>query len=299
MIKNKVLCVDIGGTRIKYALLNTKSKLKDIKNSEIYNTRTLGWLNNTLPELFSTNHWANILSKFKHSTFSEIAVCFPSPIRKGKYFGRNDLIKLGVPEQLSDAIKDSSGKKTKLINDADAWGIGIDKYFINKNYKFEYPILTITLGTGVGVSLMESPNKIYSIELSAASTKFRNLSKSCGKNVNSGGKVHEILGKEFFNWIEKEQMKFSYNIIRDEFSKRVSALILDLKDKMSYELNHIGVIAIGGGRAEYASSSQIEKVIHQKPYSLIDRIINVNPDFIPLLGLSNLQKETNIVDYNW
>lgn len=117
---------------------------------------------------------------------------------------------------------------------------------------------------------------------------------------HSGGEVHGMLGKDFINWIEEdEQKKFSYNTIRDEFSKRVSALILDLKDKMSYELNHIGVIAIGGGNAEFASASQIEKVIHQKPCSLIDRIINMNPDCIPLLGLSNLQKETNIVEYKW
>jgi len=40
----KVLCIDVGGTRIKASILKPNMKLNDLKEVKVLATRTIGWL---------------------------------------------------------------------------------------------------------------------------------------------------------------------------------------------------------------------------------------------------------------
>jgi ROK family len=299
MTMKSILCVDVGGTRIKYAVLPQKSKLENISSSKLFNLRTLGWLNDSFSNLFSKHHWASVISKNSISNYTDIAVSVPGPISEGKYFKRNDLIDRGMPKNLKESIQKSSDMPVTLIKDADAWAIGVAKYLKLKKSDVNFPILVLAFGTGVGASIIKSPSEFYSIEISKAPCKFIHLSNKSGNSVDQSWKVHNRIGNHFFEWVSKDRPNWSYDKIRSEFTKRVSAFILDMRNILPGDLNKFETVVLGGGNSEYVSVTEVKNDSGKNVITFWNRHLEINPDFIPLLGLSHIQSNINIHKSPW
>ncbi len=296
MDSNSKLCVDIGGTRIKYAVLTNNADLIKLK---LYHKRTLGWLNQSFSDLFSKNHWAGILKEIEFDSFNEIAVCVPGPIPDGSNFERYDLIKRGMPQDLKTFIEKTSGKPAILIKDADAWALGIENFMSLSNENLVYPILTIVMGTGVGISYIKDPGKINSLEIVNAPPRLSNLSNAAGKNINESWHVHRILGDYFFHWVSENRNWWSYDKIRHEYTHRAIAFIKDLQTILPENLKTFNTIIAGGGNSEFLSVRTLQEKLNKKVIVFSSQAISVNPDIIPLLGLNRYNTDFHINRSPW
>lgn len=294
-----ILCVDIGGTRIKYSVLPQKPNLKDIGSAKLFDLRTLGWLNKSFSNLFSNNHWASITSNKNISNYTDLAVCVPGPISEGKYFERNDLIDCGIPKNLKVSIQNSLNIPVTLIKDADAWAIGVEKYFKLTKKDINFPAIVLVFGTGIGVSIIKSSNEIYSIEISKAPCEFNHLSYKASHPIDQSWTVHNIIGNRYFEWISQDNQNWSYDKIRVEFTSRINAFILDLKKILPNNINEFETIVLGGGNSEYVSVKKLENDTGKNVITLCKKHLPINPDFIPLLGLSQVQRNIMIQKSSW
>lgn len=54
------LCIDIGGTRIKSAVLPEHPTLEQVRKASPMVIRTRGWLNHSLTKLIDPGHWTSL-----------------------------------------------------------------------------------------------------------------------------------------------------------------------------------------------------------------------------------------------
>ena len=280
-----VLCVDIGGTRIKAAILPERIDLEILKARPVCAIRTLGWLNRSLPEIISPNNWASVIGRDSLSEpYTEIAIDVPGPVENGR-FCRSDL---SVPVDLRNAFRKYTDSKITLVKDADAWIIGAIAYFDFVREIVEYPALALIFGTGVGASVAYDHNTFISLEISKWATGFPRLEAAAGRAIRQRWEVHKILGKRFFQWVDEKNRDWNYEDIRNQFTKRVVALVQDLIPALALSADRLSTLIIGGGNAEFVSARTLTNQTGTAVKSLWSRRIPVNPDLIPLLGLQTL-----------
>lgn len=282
----KTLCIDVGGTRIKAAIIPGSSSLNSLPAIPKTAIRSLGWLNRTLPEIVSPENWASIANQLEmKGKFNDVAICVPGPVENGR-FKREDL---SIPTDLLDQLKThSTCHVSKLVKDADAWTVGACIYFKLSKKKIKYPAIALAFGTGIGLSLALNETTIYSTEISRWSYGFSRVEKISGKRISQPCKVHGILGADYFAWVAKEKRHWDYQRIRLEFTRRVVALIRDLQPKIEQDIGDIRSLIVGGGNAEFLSIRGLKEKINIDVYSLWSRKIEIDPDLIPLIGLHEI-----------
>jgi len=281
----KVLCVDIGGTRIKTSVLPKSLCFEMLKSRPVFVMRTLGWLNRSLPELLSPENWASIVNqKGIEDDFTEIAICVPGPVRNGEFL-RNDL---EVPKDLGHQFSRFTDKGITLVKDADAWMIGATAYSDLANEEIPYPALGLTFGTGVGLSAARDSRRFVSLEISGWAKQFHALETASGHPIEESWQVHRIVGNPFLEWVASEKRHWSYLRIRDEFSKRVAALINDIVPGLRLRIGKIKTVVIGGGNSEFVSLRMLRGETRCKIKSFWSRRISISPDLVPLIGLHKL-----------
>ena len=279
----KTLCIDIGATRIKAAIIDRNFQISDLNGDSLVTMRSLGWLNKNLGTLLLKENWAGLSSKASITSYDDVAIGLCSKVGKdGSVQGR--LAEAHVPKDLQECLSRSIGNKpVKIINDAEAWLRGAIKFSLTMGKTIHYPCLALTFGTGVGYAWADSANKVESCEFGVF--PWKRLKKAAGFGVFQTGHqwpVHAIMGKSFFDWVEKNNPDWSYYNTRDEFTMRFVALIKDIAD----EKKKPETIIIGGGNAEYVSVRQSKSDLTNTDIVCIRRPeISINPDYIPLLGL--------------
>ena len=286
----KNLCIDVGGTRIKAAIIQSISTLEAIQAIPKIAIGSLGWLNRSLPEIVSSDNWASIVNQIDDK-FDNIAICVPGPVENGR-FRRNDL---DVPEKLLDKFNKISPKPVSILEkDADAWTSGACHYLKLTKNPIHYPAIALAFGTGIGLSMASDEKIIYSIEISQWAHGFSHLQKAAGKSFSEPWKVHHILGLNYFTWVKENKMHWDYERIRREFTKRLIALMLDIEPTLSKHVGKVRTLIIGGGNSQYVSLHGLNHKIPIKIESLWDRKISIDPDIIPLIGLYQLEKTPNM-----
>jgi len=283
-----VLCIDIGGTRIKSAVIPENPSLEQVKMIPPYPIRTLGWLNSSLPELLKPGAWPGMAIHYEKNPYDRISISVPGPVDVHGNFYRPDLTdgSAKVPKQLKKAFEDASGKPVRLINDAAAWMFGFLRYKALIVEKIEYPALIFTFGTGVGVATATEPEVIRSFEINDHPVEsWKKLAESAGKALNQSSEVHGILGLQYFDWVEKNHPEWSYRKMREEFTSRVGGTLLDLRLTLPSNLRNFRTLAFGGGNAEYVSVRQIKQSLGCQVVCLTDGNTGIRQDLIPLLGL--------------
>ncbi len=219
----KRLCIDIGGTRIKWSILPLPIDLENLRSLNVCSIRTQGWLNQTLDSLLDPSHYAGILNKVGDlSNIRDIAVAICAPISsEGRVL---DPQRRGIPPDLRERFAQTSGRSVALINDAEAWLKGAVTYWKLSGRPFNYPAMVLTFGTGVGFAWAEDQHRIASIEFDHTFV-FTELANAVEWRKFEPWQVHAVLGNEFFVWIGKDKPDWSYPRKRS-CNSRPSGLIL-------------------------------------------------------------------------
>ncbi len=287
-----ILCIDIGGTRIKASILKDDIDLQSLKNTKVEVIRSLGWLNSSLPEIISKQHPAGLLRKSSAlSQYDSVSLSVPLKVIdngaevKGYYTD-----KFGVPRNLKKAFEDVCGCEVVIKNDSACWLSGALNYSRLCPMNIEFPCLFIALGTGVGITFSEHMPAVHGIDLSSIGFYFLNLSKISKRLVDQGWQVHGCLGEKYFNWVESEHREWTYYNIQEDYTKRVTAFLKDIKAVKSINYNNIKTILIGGGNAEYINSTLLKEKIQKHIYMFTAGSLQINPDLIPLLGQIKLSQ---------
>lgn len=87
---SKALCVDIGGTRIKASVLPERLPHAALKKQHLYLAETLGWLNQSLPELLSTDNPLSLVNQsVLADDYDDIGICVPGPVKNSGFVSTN------------------------------------------------------------------------------------------------------------------------------------------------------------------------------------------------------------------
>jgi ROK family len=284
----KTLCVDIGGTRVKYTIIDSENNRDQLKESIAYSIPTLGWLNHSLPELFNARNKLSIVHQYHDKEgFDRVAIGFPGGISpEGELTDRDDLVNgtPKVPREIRAKIQNHVKKPVLLINDANAWIRGI-KYLLQANTSF----VAIILGTGIGVGMMQCMNEMPElIDVNQLPWEGSGLEKIVGKGIKQSWEVHGILGRGFFPWVEKHHKDWTSSHIKKEYTIRVAAFLNDILQSSSFIRNFPERVFFGGGSAEWLDSELLNKETGSN-IEVLSRTngLTFNPDLIPLIGLGH------------
>jgi len=294
---NTLLCIDIGGTRIKGAVLPRALELSKLDKIPRVAIRTLGWLNESLPEILSDRNWASLVKRLPDAgSHDEIAIAVPGPVRGGSFLRKD----LSVPKELLKALQERTDKRVRLYNDADAWAVGAVTLQAMQGRSVEFPALVLAFGTGVGCTAAIDPEQFLPLELSDWKYGLPELEIASGRSVSPADQVHRILGKRFFEWVDQSQKSWTYDTIRKEFSERVAALVRDMAGPVGdrvvrgQRIGSLRTLFVGGGNAEFVSQRMVASRTGLKVKPLCGPALNFDPDLVPLVGLHRLVTDRSI-----
>ncbi len=265
-----ILSIDIGGTRIKSAVLPERPSIEQVMNAPSRVVPTLGWLNHSLPKLVDPNHWPSLAAYYKKQGihYDTVALSVPGVVDEHGRFMRADLVDgpAKVPLELLKALNESAGCKVTLIKDADAWMMGFQAVAEMCEIEVRYPAVLMAFGTGFGISAAFSVDSVASIEVSARPIDtWKSLVAVSGCDEPISWLVHKIIGRPFFEYVDKSKKDWDYLKIRDEYTKRVNAALDDILPWIERCMgNPIRTCILAGGNAGYVSKR-----------ALSDRGINV------------------------
>jgi len=287
---NRILCIDIGGTRIKSAILWDNMDLDSLKDTKIEIIRSLGWLNSSLPQIISKTHPYSLVNKNSNlGNYNSISLSVPAKIINSdmEILGHH-IEKRGLPKNLKKSIEDEANCEVFICNDAVCWLSGSISYCSLCSISIDFPCLLITLGTGVGAAFSKHINHIEDLEISNVHGRFPQLSKASNQVIDTGWKVHACLGEKYFNWVKNEQKHWTYLKIQEDYNNKVLSFLLDIKQKNLADFESIKTIFIGGGNADYLNNDVLSSSLNKNVYVLSSSNLQINPDVIPLLGLTKL-----------
>jgi polyphosphate glucokinase len=144
-----ILSIDIGGTLVKAAILNTDGKLQT-EYKKIYTPKP------ATPQLL-VDTIITLVSDF--ADYDKISVGFPGYVKDGVIY---TCPQLGTPVfagyDLTQQLEHKLDKPVRMINDADMQGLGVCS---GKGFE-----LVITLGSGLGSALLMNGTLLPHLELS-------------------------------------------------------------------------------------------------------------------------------------
>lgn len=148
--------IDIGGTGIKGALVDTKS-------GELVGDR----VRRDTPEggepLAIANTVAGLLEKMEAGKDSALGVCFPAVVRHGVTLSAANVSEQWIGLDAEQLFSEALGRRVHVLNDADAAGAAEMKFGAGRKSR-GLTIMT-TLGTGIGTALFYNGVLIPNAEL--------------------------------------------------------------------------------------------------------------------------------------
>jgi len=138
----EILGIDVGGTGIKGALVNTITGKLTTERHRIPTPKpaTPEAVSNTIQELVNHFNWKGM-----------VGCGFPTPLQHGKCLTGGNLHKDWKGTQVDQLFKDKTGNDFFIVNDADAAGLAEINFGAGKDIKGV--VVMITLGTGIGSGL--------------------------------------------------------------------------------------------------------------------------------------------------
>jgi hypothetical protein len=272
------LCIDVGGSRIRAAVLDATESLASLRRKKVASVRSLGWLNRTLPQIVAPSNTASITARID-DPYEAIAVAVPGTVRDG-IFMRTDL---GIPRDLAEALAHASGMKTFVMNDAEAWATGSVEFAALRGDGFELPAFVLVLGTGVGCAVALDERRTLAVELSEWPLPFPQLESAAGRSIDESWQAHAMVGHPFVEWVASNKAQWSFERVRREYTRRLAALLEDLAPELSRQHGEIRTLVIGGGNADLVDARALTFASKVAIWSRAS--VDVDPDWIPLIGL--------------
>lgn len=207
---SKSIGIDIGGTGIKGALVNTK------KGVLIGDRLRFDTPNGATPEEV-VEKVREIVSQLDSDDDAPIGICFPAIIKDGYTLSAANVADQWIGINAQKLFSKSLGRKVVLLNDADAAGVAEIKYGAGQERKGL--VLMVTLGTGIGTALFMNGKLIPNSELG---------------HLEIGGVDYESMAS--FSAKEREGLTFA------QWAKRLETYFSHVDRLLSPDL-----IIIGGG----------------------------------------------------
>ena len=149
-----VLGIDIGGSGVKAAIVDTKSG-RLISEKIRFKTPEP-----PSPKNIFTGIEEIFLSEFKWK--GKVGCGFPGVIIKNKVYSAANMTKKWVGINIKKKFYQKFNLKCDALNDADA--AGISEIFLNKNIPNKGTVMVITVGTGLGTSIFVDGRLVPNIE---------------------------------------------------------------------------------------------------------------------------------------
>lgn len=274
--KPKVLCIDVGASRIKSALLYPGLDLDFLQEVRPNIESSVGKLNKDFPLFFSEG---SSLFGWPKKDIHFVALGITGPIKEGQYYLHPTT---GIPYELRKNLEKEVNLPVFLDNDAVIWARGALFWSELTSTSLPLPTVAITLGTGVGIALVYSQDEIYNISLSHYHFPFHHLRKTVlEENYYVPGELKSpssMLGNLFF---KNRSHLFLEVSIKELYQKRKEALVKDLNQ--FFEQNFAftpSSYCFGGGHSRLLNKTEGELILN--PDYL--ESYGVDGDIISLLG---------------
>lgn len=282
----RILCFDIGGTFIKYALCNEKFQLSE-KQKMPTNAKEGGQA--IIQRIIAVIESYDNIDRVAISTAGQV------DSKNGIVVYSTDNIPYYTGMMVKSIIENKTGILTYVENDVNAVALGEARFGAAKGYS---DFISLALGTGIGGAIYLD-NKLYKGLTSAAGELGHMITHAGGKQCTCGGEgcfecyasanalinaVNKISDEplDAFQIFEKENM--SKPEIRSEIDKWIDEIILGLMN-IIYIFNP-PLIVIGGG---IMNEDYIIELIDRKIYNrLMENFRNVKIERTKLGGDSAL-----------
>ncbi len=287
-LDSKILCADIGATRIKAQVLHPNMTLSELQRTNIFHFPSNSWLNERLPFLFSPQANSCVMQQFK-GTYDVISFGITGPVVDEQYYVNPER---KIPRDLKQKCTELAGCPVFVENDAIIWARGALTWQNLMNKKVQYPCLAITLGTGVGVVLLRAADDMVGIEIYFLDTIFSRLKEIAGdqpdyKELNMPW-PHNALGEAFFVWAKNKHPEWDEVQIQLIYNERMVAFIEDMRKFLQQKLQvEISSVMIGGGNSRFTSSRYLKSKLAKQIILLNAQHLGkhkVSSDIISLLG---------------
>jgi polyphosphate glucokinase len=175
----EILGIDVGGTGIKAAIVNTQTGELITERHRIRTPKP------ATPEAVSKT----IQKLIKHFNWNGIVGCgFPTPLQHGKCLSGGNLHEDWKGVQVNELFKDKTGNIFFVVNDADAAGLAEINFGAGKDKNGV--VVMITLGTGIGSAIFLDgkllPNTEFGHVLHKSGIVFE---KYCADSVRKSEKL--------------------------------------------------------------------------------------------------------------
>ncbi|MCI6361728.1 MAG: ROK family protein [Eubacterium coprostanoligenes] len=282
----RILCFDIGGTFIKYALCNEKFQLSE-KQKMPTNAKEGGQA--IIQRIIAVIESYDNIDRVAISTAGQV------DSKNGIVVYSTDNIPYYTGMMVKSIIENKTGILTYVENDVNAVALGEARFGAAKGYS---DFISLALGTGIGGAIYLD-NKLNKGSTSAAGELGHMITHAGGKQCTCGGEgcfecyasanalinaVNKISDEplDAFQIFEKENM--SKPEIRSEIDKWIDEIILGLMN-IIYIFNP-PLIVIGGG---IMNEDYIIELIDRKIYNrLMENFRNVKIERTKLGGDSAL-----------
>ena len=285
---SKILCADIGATRIKAQVLHPDMTLSELQRTNIFHFPSNSWLNERLPLLFSPQENSCLMQQFRGS-YDVISFGITGPVADEKYYVNSER---KIPRNLKQKCTELAGCPVFVENDAIVWARGALVWQNLMSKKVQYPCLAITLGTGAGIVLLRSPDDMVGIEIYFLDISFSHL-----KKVTSGQPdynelnmpwPHNAIGEAFFVWARNEHPEWDDARIQLTYNERIAAFVEDMQELLQQQFQiQLKSVMIGGGNSRYTSSRYLKSKLSKQIMLLNAQHLakhKVSSDIIALLG---------------
>ena len=155
-MSKKAIGIDIGGTGIKGALVDTKSGVL-LSERLRYETPQGG-----SPKAIAKT-LKDLIAQLPGSAGLPVGICFPAVVQHGVTLSAANVSKEWIGLDADAMFEAELGREVRVLNDADAAGIAEVKFGAARGQKGL--VIVTTLGTGIGTALMFNGKLVPNAEL--------------------------------------------------------------------------------------------------------------------------------------
>ncbi|MEX0781188.1 MAG: ROK family protein [Dehalococcoidia bacterium] len=172
--EHQALGIDIGGTGIKAAIVDTRNGRLTSRRNRLNTPRpaTAEGVTATVRELFD---------RVDPAKFSAVGVGFPSAIKDGRAMTAVNMDDSWLDVRPGELIGQAIGLRVAVLNDADAAGLAEVRFGAARG--ISGTVVLITLGTGIGTSLFRDGVLIPNAELARVRIKGKEAQRKASESA--------------------------------------------------------------------------------------------------------------------
>ncbi|MDP1835097.1 MAG: hypothetical protein Q8K75_04125 [Chlamydiales bacterium] len=274
----RVLSVDIGGTRVKAAIIDSDWTSKELQSAKIFVMSSVNYLNENLPSLLDPKKPGSLI-ELVGLDFDRASILVPADVIDGEEAVRPDL---NLPTGLRRKFEEALGKPVAIEQDAVGGLEGFLYWSQLAGDPVEYPVVRVAFGTGLAVAFADQDGEVRTISISDMQADWTPLSPILGTNIDKGTKLHGNIRKAFER-VRDGQPK-------EALIHAVNTFLQIMLNRIQVDGIHVASLVLGGGWANLLNESEIDLGPDLGEIKVV--VVNgeyaqksgVDPDIIPLLN---------------